>query len=138
LKETLRRLDEESETPARNFVLEAAGVNDLDSAAAATLAELDEELDAGGTKLVLTRIKGPVRDVLHRTGLLEKLAREGRLYLSTHRAIEVLRSGMALPDLSPEGDDPREAADQIGCGMLNPEGPEPGEDFFATLKRHRR
>jgi SulP family sulfate permease len=138
LKETVRRLVEESETPVRYFVLEAAGVNDLDSAAAATLAELDEELDAGGTKLVLTRIKGPVRDVLHRTGLLEKLAREGRLYLSTHRAIEVLRSGMALPDLSPEGDDPREAADQIGCGMLNPEGPEPGEDFFATLKRHRR
>ena len=138
LKETVRSLVLESETPVRYFVLEAAGVNDLDSAAAATLAELDEELEAQGIKLVLTRIKGPVRDVLHRTGLLEKLAREGRLYLSTHRAIEVLRSGMALPDLSPEGDDPREAADQIGCGMLNPEGPEPGEDFFATLKRHRR
>jgi SulP family sulfate permease len=134
LKETVRRLVDESETPVRYFVLEAAGVNDLDSAAAATLAELDEELEARGIKLVLTRIKGPVRDVLHRAGLLEKMAREGRVYLSTHRAIEVLRSGMALPDLSPEGDDPREAADQVGCGMLNPQGPEPGEDFFATLR----
>lgn len=137
LKETVRRLIDESEAPVRYFVLEAAGVNDLDSAAAATLAELDEELAARSIKLVLTRLKGPVRDVLHRTGLLDKMAREGRLYLSTHRAIEVLRSGMALPDLSPEGDDPREDADQIGCGMLNPQSPEPGEDFFATLRKHK-
>ncbi|MGB5312299.1 MAG: solute carrier family 26 protein [Polyangiales bacterium] len=137
LKETVRRLVDESEAPVRYFVLEAAGVNDLDSAAAATLSELDEELAARNIKLVLTRTKGPVRDVLHRTGLLDKMAREGRLYLSTHRAMEVLRSGMALPDLSPEGDDPREDADQIGCGMLNPQSPEPGQNFFATLRKHK-
>jgi SulP family sulfate permease len=130
LKETVRRLLDESDVPVRYFVIEAAGVNDLDSAAAATLAELDEELSAQGTKLVLTRIKGPVRDVLHRTGLLEKLAVEGRVYLSTHRAIEVLRSGMSLPDLSPEPNDPREAPDQVGCGMLNQDTPEPGEFFW--------
>lgn len=134
LKETVRALVDEAEDPVRHFVLEAAGVNGLDSAAAATLAELDEELEARGIKLVLTRIKGPVRDVLHRTGLLEKLASQGRVYLSTHRAIEVLRSGMALPDLSPEGDDPRDPADQVGCGMLNPDAPDPGKDFFTTLK----
>jgi SulP family sulfate permease len=137
LKETVRKLIDECESPVRYFVLEAAGVNGLDSAAAATLAELDEELAARGVKLVLTRIKGPVRDVLHRTGLLEKLAAEGRVYLSTHRAIEVLRSGMALPDLSAELGDPREPADQVGCGMLNPHGPEPGEDFFATLRKEK-
>lgn len=135
LKETVRALLDESEHRVRYFVLEAAGVNDLDSAAAATLAELDEELARRGTKLVLTRIKGPVRDVLHRTGLLEKLATEGRVYLSTHRAIEVLRSGMALPDLSAELGDPREPADQVGCGMLNQDAPEPGESFFATVKK---
>ncbi len=137
LKETVRTLVRESETPVRYFVLEAAGVNGLDFAAAATLAELDEELESQGTKLVLTRVKGPVRDVLHRTGLLEKLASEGRLYLSTHRAIEVLRSGMALPDLSPEPDDFRDPADQVGCGMLNPHAPEIGEDFFTTLKKQK-
>ena len=138
LKETVRTLVDESEEPVRYFVLEAAGVNDLDSAAAMTLAELDEELEARGIKLILTRIKGPVRDVLQRTGLLEKLAVEGRVYLSTHRAIEVLRSGMALPDLSAESDDPREAADQVGCGMLNPHSPEPGEGFFATLRKDEK
>jgi SulP family sulfate permease len=138
LKETVRTLISESEEPVRYFVLEAAGVNDLDSAAAATLAELDEELAAQGIKLVLTRIKGPVRDVLHRTGLLDKLASEGRLYLSTHRAIEVLRSGMALPDLSPEPDDPRQAADQVGAGMLNAHAPDPGKSFFDTVKKRKQ
>ncbi len=138
LKETVRTLVRESETPVRYFVLEAAGVNDLDSAAAATLAELDEELAAQGILLVLTRIKGPVRDVLHRAGLLEKLAAEGRVYLSTHRAIEVLRSGMALPDLSAEADDPREPADQVGCGMLNLEAPDPGKNFFETVKKRKQ
>lgn len=138
LKETVRTLVRESETPVRYFVLEAAGVNDLDSAAAATLAELDEELAAQGILLVLTRIKGPVRDVLHRAGLLEKLASEGRVYLSTHRAIEVLRSGMALPDLSAEADDPREPADQVGCGMLNLEAPDPGKNFFETVKKRKQ
>ncbi len=135
LKETVRALVRDSETPVRFFVLEAAGVNDLDSAAAVTLAELDEELGAQGIRLVLTRVKGPVRDVLHRTGLLDKLASEGRVYLSTHRAIEVLRSGMALPDLAPPADDPREPADQVGCGMLNPGAPEPGESFFELVKK---
>ena len=138
LKETVRTLVRDSETPVRFFVLEAAGVNDLDSAAAATLAELDEELAAQGVRLVLTRIKGPVRDVLHRSGLLEKLAAEGRVYLSTHRAIEVLRSGMSLPDLSPERDDPREPADQVGCGMLNPDAPDPGKNFFETVKKRKQ
>ena len=138
LKETVRALVRDSETPVRFFVLEAAGVNDLDSAAAATLAELDEELAAQGVRLVLTRIKGPVRDVLHRSGLLEKLAAEGRVYLSTHRAIEVLRSGMSLPDLSPERDDPREPADQVGCGMLNPDAPDPGKNFFETVKKRKQ
>ena len=137
LKETVRTLVRDAEGPVRFFVLEAAGVNQLDSAAAATLAELDQELAGQGIRLVLTRVKGPVRDVLHRTGLLEKLAAEGRLYLSTHRAIEVLRSGMALPDLSATLDDPREPADQVGCGMLNPQAPEPGESFFEIVKKTR-
>ncbi len=137
LKETVRGLLRDAETPVRAFVLEAAGVNDLDSAAAATLAELDEELAAQGVRLVLTRIKGPVRDVLHRSGLLEKLASEGRVYLSTHRAIEVIRSGMSLPDLSAESDDPRDPADRVGCGMLNPDAPDPGKNFFETVKKRK-
>ncbi|MDH3202164.1 MAG: solute carrier family 26 protein [Myxococcales bacterium] len=119
LKETVRGLIADAKSPVRYIVLEAAGVNQLDSAAAATLAELDDELASLGIKLVLTRVKGPVRDVLHRTGLLEKLAAEGRIFMSTHRAMEVLRSGASLPDLSPPADDPRAPSDRVGCGMLN-------------------
>ncbi len=138
LKETVRKLVHESEAPVRFFVLEAAGVNELDSAAAATLAELDEELAARGIRMVLTQVKGPVRDVLHRSGMLEELASEGRIYLSTHRAMEVLSSGMALPDLSAEPGDPRAPADQVGCGMLNPYAPDsPPSHFFEMVKKSK-
>ncbi len=124
LKETLRGLIADAKSPVRYIVLEAAGVNQLDSAAASTLAELDEELASQGIQLVLTRVKGPVRDVLHRTGMLEKLAAEGRIFMSTHRAMEVLRSGAPLADLSPPADDPRAPSDRVGCGMLNSDSPE--------------
>jgi hypothetical protein len=55
--------------------------------------------------------------------MLEKLAAEGRIFMSTHRAMEVLRSGVPLADLSPPADDPRAPPDRIGCGMLNPNAP---------------
>jgi len=119
LKETLRRLIEDAEVRVHAIVLEAAGVNQLDSAAAATLEALDGELSSKDIDLVLTRVKGPVRDVLHRTGLLEALAAEGRIFVSTHRAVEALRAGKPLPDLSARSDDPRAPADRVGCGMLS-------------------
>ncbi len=116
LKETLRGAIANATAPVRYVVLEAGGVNQLDSAAAATLAELDEELLEQGIKLVLTRVKGPVRDVLHRTGQLQRLATEGRIYMSTDRAMQTLKSGAPLPNLGPIEDDPRAPSDRIGCG----------------------
>lgn len=116
LKETVRKLLDEADDPVRALVLEAAGVNQLDSAAAATLAELDEELAERGTSLVLTRVKGPVREVLLKTGLLTKLGEEGRIFLSTHLAVEALRSGGPLRPTATRPEDPRSPADQIGCG----------------------
>jgi SulP family sulfate permease len=115
LKDTLRTLIAEAETPVHALVLEAAGVNQLDTAAAFTLQELDEELASQGVRLVLTRVKGPVREVLHRTGLLEKLFEEGRLHLSTDRAVRVLQS-QAPPVQPPDSArDPRAPEDRVGC-----------------------
>jgi SulP family sulfate permease len=119
LKDTLRTLIAEAEVPVQALVLEAAGVNQLDTAAAFTLQELDEELASQGVRLVLTRVKGPVREVLHRTGLLEKLFEEGRLYLSTDLAVRVLQSE-APPVQPPDSErDPRAPEDRVGCGSYD-------------------
>ena len=125
LKETIATLtarDHAHTGDIRALVLEAVGVNQLDSSAADALEELDHDLQAQGVLLVLTRVKGPVRDILHRTGWLHTLAREGRIYMSTHHAVDALErhlvTGAPLADLCahPDDNDPRAHPDRIGCG----------------------
>lgn len=126
LKETVRSLVQDAGEPVRAIVLEAAGVNQLDSAAADALQELDEELASLGIRLVLTRVKGPVRDTLCRSGFLDRLAAEGRIYMATHQAVQTLASRCELPNLSPEPEDPRAPADRIGCGRFSEPSTERG------------
>ena len=59
----------------------------------------------------------PVRDVLARTGMLQRMARAGRIYLGTHEAVTRAASGEELIGRDPEADpDPRELANRVGCG----------------------
>ena len=83
----MRGIVREQGLAMHTLVIEAAGVNQLDSAAAETLDALDLELEAVGVRLLLTHVKGPVRDVLARTGMLMRMARTGRIYLGTHEAV---------------------------------------------------
>jgi hypothetical protein len=59
---------------------------------------------------VLTRIKGPVRDVLHRTGLLEKPRRPSRLRHAQPRVPrprqKLLRNSKKTKTLRKKGSDP--------------------------------
>ncbi len=104
-------------TPLKGLILEAAGVNQLDSAAAETLNALDEELESQGVRLMMSRVKGPVRDVMVRLGMLQKMAREGRIFLSTHEAFVHASTGKGIVATDPEkSGDPRALADRIGCG----------------------
>jgi MFS superfamily sulfate permease-like transporter len=69
-----RRLAEA--TPAPRWVLLAAEpITDVDTTAAEVLADLDEELNAGGVHLVFAGLKDPVKDRMVRYGLLETIAR---------------------------------------------------------------
>lgn len=56
-------------------VLDASAVTDLDADGAHTLHELDERLAASGTVLFLATVRGPVRDVLERSGTWGSLSR---------------------------------------------------------------
>ncbi len=122
LKDTVRCAGRDA--PVNTLVLEATGVNGLDSTAAETLVELEEELRARGIQLVLTRVKGPVRDALSRIGVLEKWGEEGRILISTHRAVSLLEAGEPLPVSRFDApDDPRALPDRVGCGAMLPKTP---------------
>ncbi len=72
----------------RVLVLDASGVNDIDATGADMLAELLTELDDRGVVLHLSDVKGPVRDVLRRSGIWASLA--DRVHASTHDAVSAI------------------------------------------------
>lgn len=112
LKEVVREAVGEE---TRAVILEATGVNQLDYSAASTLQELDDELNERGVSLGLSRVKGPVRDVLLASGQLETLAREGRLFMTTHEGVCFFRDGSPPTPRCGE-EDPRALQDRLGCG----------------------
>ena len=72
LSSTLRRLEREAAVPVRTVVLDASAINSLDSSADAALNTLLDDYQARGIRLVLARVKGPVMDVLERSGFVAR------------------------------------------------------------------
>ena len=79
LREQVHRLIETAKAPVRMVVLDCGAMFDLDVTAAETLEELDRELDERGITLVLAEPHAPMRHVLRRSGLLQKLGPENVL-----------------------------------------------------------
>ena len=78
----------------RALVLDCSGINDIDATGAETLAEVLTDLDESPVVLHLCDVKGPVRDVLRRAGLWDRLA--GRIHATAHQASEFI-TGSAEP-----------------------------------------
>jgi SulP family sulfate permease len=87
-----RSLDElRRERPRlRAIILDASGINQLDSSALDALLEIDQQLGALGLRLLFAEVKGPVRDVLERSGWLARLRGERRIFLRVHDAVASL------------------------------------------------
>lgn len=102
-----RECVERFDTPLRAVVLDASGINQLDASAEAALHELHERYRDREVELVLASVKGPVRDVLGRSGLQAKLG-EGGMALRVHDAMVRLRCTETPPDTQPDAplDDP--------------------------------
>jgi SulP family sulfate permease len=90
----------------RVIVIDGCGVNDIDATGEQTLAELVEEYDARGISIHLAALKGPVRDVLLRSGLWSLLA--DRIHPDVHDAVTVACGAAArASDLRAAGIDER-------------------------------
>lgn len=75
-------------TGTQQLVLVMSAVNRVDTTALSMLANLDQTLQQAGVSLHLAEIKGPVADILQRTGLSQQFA--GRVHLSTQAAWQAL------------------------------------------------
>jgi SulP family sulfate permease len=79
----------------RALVLDASGINDLDVTGAEMLQELLAEIDERGVTVHLTDVKGPVRDVLRRSGLWDRLG--DRVHTSTNDALDAIATRRPAP-----------------------------------------
>ena len=68
------------------MVLDCSGINDIDATGAETLSEIITEFAESPVELHLCDVKGPVRDVLHRSGLWDQL--DGRIHATPHQAVD--------------------------------------------------
>lgn len=97
------------------LVLDCSGINDIDATGAESLAEIITEIDESPAMLVLADVKGPVRDVLRRAGLWDRL--EGRIHATPHQAVETVRGAQPAPgSLRRAGIDERDPDDEHGDG----------------------
>ena len=92
-------------SPTPRWVLVAAEpITDIDTTAAAMLADLDIELNASGIHLAFAELQSGVRDTITRYGLLETIE-EGRFYRSVSEAVDALDREMGTdraPDVAQE------------------------------------
>ncbi len=87
-------------------ILDCGGINDLDATGAEMFVDLIPDVEALGVSFHLAEVKGPVRDVMHRSGLWERF--DDRIHASTHDAVLTLTGhGATNPDLRRAGVDER-------------------------------
>jgi len=136
LKQTLRELQTGMEQPLRALILDASGINQLDSSAEGALREIDSAYREAGVRLLWSHVKGPVRDVMQRSGMLDDLAQQDRIFLRTHEAL-LAATGARPPRLGAgRDDDPRAPADRIGCGSVVPPPDADAAPATAPSARH--
>lgn len=71
LKSTLR--EQEDEHPIGRVVLDASAISGLDASALGALEEVVADYEVRGIELWIAGMKGPIRDVMARAGLVERL-----------------------------------------------------------------
>jgi sulfate permease, SulP family len=113
------------------LVVDFSGINDIDVTGAAALEEAIDELTAVGIDLRLSDVKGPVRDVLRRAHLWDRL--DGRIHATTHDAVIAAHGvRVANPSLRLAGIDERESG-PVDPGTVDPGTVDPGTVDHGTV-----
>lgn len=86
LKDTIKRAEADMTTPLKAVVLDACSINQLDSSADTALHELLRDYRLRGVDLFIANVKGPVMDVMERSGFVDTLGRD-HFFLTTREAM---------------------------------------------------
>ncbi|MGB5237706.1 MAG: solute carrier family 26 protein [Flavobacteriaceae bacterium] len=86
-KKTLMRLAEEKGEGLRAIIIKAEPINYIDSSAVFMLENLIEEFNQQNIKILFSNVIGPTRDIIYKSGLLEKIGKEN-FFVNTIEAYE--------------------------------------------------
>ena len=89
MKEKLEELEAESGKNLEQVIIDAVGINEVDSSALHSLKELSDEYKSRGIDVMFAGVKGPVRDIFERSGL-EEIIGPDQFYLNITKAVESL------------------------------------------------
>ncbi len=92
-RETLENLVNQESDQLRVVILDASGIHDIDSSGIHELSESIRFLQEKNIALYLAGTIGPVRDILQKNHLLEKIGMDHH-YLDVHSAVEGFRKGV--------------------------------------------
>lgn len=91
MKKKLQQLEVESGKNLKQVIIDAIGINEVDSTALHALKELADNYEDRGIKLIFAGVKGPVRDIFKRSGL-EDIVGPEQFYLNINHAVENLKN----------------------------------------------
>ena len=86
-KNTIFELVDEQEQPLRLFVLDASSILDMDSSGLHALEEVIDHLRQHGIRFTISGVIGPIRDLLFKTGLMDKIGKENQ-FMSIRDAVK--------------------------------------------------
>jgi SulP family sulfate permease len=96
MKEKLEELEIESGKNLEQVIIDAIGINKVDSSALHALKELADEYNSRDIDVIFTGVKGPVRDLFKRSGL-ENIIGPEQFYLNINRAVDSLEDEKEEP-----------------------------------------
>lgn len=102
LKDLILDSTADRKTEIDAVVIDASGVNDLDTTAAHVLMEVKEILDLRDIEMYFGGVKEPVRTVLEQMGAVEAIGPD-RFFLSPHRAVTRILAGLGTSEGYLEG-----------------------------------
>jgi SulP family sulfate permease len=86
-KDNLYKMADQKGEQLKVIILNAQAINDLDASAVRVMEEIIEDCRQKGIEFYMTEVIGPVRDVLKRTGLLDKIGHD-HLHMRIYDALD--------------------------------------------------
>lgn len=94
LRDQMAKITDRAEPP-HTVVLDATAVNDLDSSGDTAFREIYRDLNRSGIALYIAGVKGPVRDVLKRSGLYDQIGAQ-QFFYTVDAAVKRVTTRIAL------------------------------------------